>query len=162
MEFRVWRRKEYQSSNGEEERMLTELAHTTIPSEAPREEQVFAFDVPLHLSADEAARFVDDLCPNGFFPWQLVVWPGAGTRVFCKRSKASGPGELVAARLKAAEAGRRAKDAEDALADTVLRDILAADPRIKPGIARARLARFGYRRGNDWVAEAMTRAKTAR
>jgi hypothetical protein len=82
----------------------------------------------------------------------MLMWPDVGMRVFCKRSKVSAPGELAAARLKA-------KDAEDRRADVALAEILATTPRVKPGIARARLASLGYRRGNDWVVEAMTRAK---
>jgi hypothetical protein len=118
----------------------------------PCEEQVFAFDVPLNLSADDAAKVVDDLCPEGFYPWQTVMWPEAGMRVFCKRAKASKPGELAEARLKA-------KDAADAQADLALAEMVAATPCVKPGVARVRLARLGHRRGYDWVAEALERAK---
>jgi len=125
---------------------------------AAREEQVFAFDVPLDLSADEAAKLIDEIVPNGFYTAQMVVWPEAGMRVFCKRSKVSRPGELSEARLKA----RAAKDAEDARADIALREILAASPHISSGIARVRLGSRGFRRGNDWVKEAMMRAKAVR
>ncbi len=123
----------------------------------PREEQVFAFDVPLDASAELAAEHIDGLTPDGFFPWQMIVWPGAGVRVFCRRSKASKPGELAEAKRRAAEVTRKAKDAEDAQADIALADIVAASPRITAGVARVRLGRLGYRRGNDWMRDAMAR-----
>ena len=130
---------------------MTEELSITAGEEA-REEQFFAFDIPLDLAADDAAKLMDELCPEGFYPWQIVVLSQATMRVFCKRSKASKPGELAAAR-------RKSKDAEDARADLALADILATNPRVTTGVARVRLGRFGYRRGNDWVAEGIGRAK---
>jgi hypothetical protein len=127
-----------------------------------REEQVFAFDVPLDLSADEAARLMDEICPEGFYPWQTLMWPGVGMRVFCKRAKASKSGEFVEARLKAAKSVNDAKDAEDARADIALAEILAASPRISVGLARVQLGRAGFRRGHTWMADAVTRARAWR
>ena len=129
---------------------------------AQQEETVFAFDVSLSLSADDAARLIDKITPPGFYAWQMVPWQDAGIRVFCKRSKVSKPGELVEARRRAAEATRDSKDAEDTKADAALADILKASPRITAGLARVRLGRLGYRRGNDWVTDSIERAKAAR
>jgi len=133
-----------------------------IPNESTPREDFFAFDIPLEVSADEAARLIDEIVPEGFYPWQMVVWSGAGVRTFCKRSKASKPGELAEARLKASEVTRKAKDAEDAQADIALAEILSGNPRLTVGLARDRLGRAGFRRGNDWVKEAMLRAKAVR
>ena len=123
-----------------------------------REEQLFAFDLPSSQSPAAAVRMIEELCPEGFYPWQLLPLPDAGVRVFCKRLKAD-PQKVAAARVKASEVTKQAKDLEDVQAEKSLVAILATNPRITVGTARVKLGRIGFRRGADWVREAMERAR---